>query len=160
MSEFYPVHIMTKPEGLPYQGYIDTQLELLEVMTGSKKIFEVRTILTPDEVDLIYPDPNIPTELKTNLATEETQHRIILGNSEIYPKVKELKGKMDSGGIRQFLLNISKKHQFPLERWQNFLHTSDNLLESQPVCSHFLSSAHLCQECAAKSICFSNQKTK
>jgi len=146
---------MIKPEGLEnFPLYIETQLSLLETITDSERLFSTRTILTPDEVEMIYPEASAPAVLKKYLCEHPTEHFFLLGDADIYDKAKAIKGKMDNKqGIRGTLQHVSKNHQFNFEKWQNFVHSSDNIIESQPICSHFIKDPSRCNDCAAKSVC-------
>lgn len=159
MSEYFPIHLMIKPEGLEYfPDYLRSQLDILQVESGGITLRNIRTILTPDEVELIYPETSAPKELKEYLTQHPTEHRLLLGNQHSYEIAKQTKGKYDKDtGIRGTLRAVTETYQFPFEKWQNFVHTSDNIKEAQPVCSHFVKETDLCQSCAAKTVCYSQR---
>jgi len=155
MREKFPLHIMIKPEGLEYfPDYIHDSIQLFERETESEEIFRMITTLTPKQVDLVYPDDNIPEELKKWLSSKNTEHYIIQGVEKIYEMAKTMKGKSDSTlGIRGSLVKLSSEMNLRFEKWQNFIHTSDSLEQTQHICSNLLNPGSGCLFCSIRERC-------
>lgn len=135
MKEFFTLHIMVKPEGLElFPEYVHSEIELLESAYGVGKNYQIRTVLTPEEVELIYPLNSAPAEFKQYLSENETEHFFIQGDENIYDEAKKMKGKYgQTSGIRGELTTAVDKMQIKMEKWENFVHTSDRQEEAMPI---------------------------
>jgi hypothetical protein len=159
-KEGQPIHLMIKPEGLEsFPGYTNTQLDLFEAITDAQRVVDIVTTLTPEEVSIIYPGDIAPQNYKDYLATHETKQVVFLGREGIHDKGQELKGKMSPpAGVRGTLNQICEEFGFTLEDYQNFIHSTDNTLETYKICQHFNTEKNGCEICAAKSLCQSQKK--
>lgn len=155
MSEIYPVHIMLRPESLAHPEFGDYIRQKLEVIEANTPHQVLRTTLTREEVDLIYPVGSILPELREQLAQEETEHHMIMSTDpDIYKKVKAIKGKWGMPGtVRGELSAMAATKGITLERWSNFLHAGDDEKEVVGICSHFGGEESACQSCVARENC-------
>jgi len=156
MIEQYPIHIMIKPEGLQFfPQYITTQIELLEVLNNNGQYRKLRTVLTPDEVEMIYPKNSAPVALKEYLTKRPTEHHFLQGGQQIYENAKVMKGKYgQSSGIRGVLSSNVDKLGINIEKWQNFIHSADNERESAAICLNFNTDKKNCANCVSRSLCY------
>lgn len=154
--ETFPIHIMIKPEGLDlFPDYITSQIELIDTSYSLERMHNIRTVLTPNEVELIYPGSAAPDDLKTHLSNNPTHSFFIHGKELVYSAVKSMKGKYGNPvGIRGQLSEASTKINQPMEKWKNFVHSSDDKLEAHGICFHFNTDVSICQNCAARSLCY------
>lgn len=156
MNETYPIHLMIKPEGLEnFTDFIHGQLELLEALSGRERTVNIVTRLTPEQVQMLYPEEKIPKEFKKFLSEHPSEHLILHGTKEIYELAKTMKGKVKpESGLRGSLVAAAERIGLPLERWQNFVHSTESIEESYPICAHFTKDLPTCTHCAAKELCY------
>lgn len=158
MNEQYPIHIMIKPEGLElFPDYITSQIQNLEATLGNGNYRKLRTILTPEEVEMIYPKNSAPSELKEYLSKNETEHHFLFGDSSIYQHAKEMKGKYGlSEGVRGVVTDGVNRLGIKMEKWKNYIHTSDSESEAHSICFNSNSEINNCASCAARTLCYRN----
>lgn len=156
MNEEYPIHVMIKPEGLElFPDYLVSQVQLLEALHGNGVSRKIRTVLTLDEVDMIYPKGSLPEEVKRYLSQSPTEHYFFHGDSLIYEHAKEMKGKYGLPfGIRATLIEETDRLGIKMEKWKNFIHTPDDEIQTYSICSHFNADIGVCQNCVARSLCY------
>ena len=156
MNEKYPVHIMIKPEGrAQFLDFIRSKIDLLTLEDDIDVNAHFVTILTEEQVLMIYPEEKIPVAFKQRITETPTEHYIMHGSERIYGLANEMKGKViPSSGIRGILVEASKKLDIPLERWTNFVHSSESIEEAYPICSHFIKDIATCSGCVARSLCY------
>lgn len=156
MNEEYPIHVMIKPEGLElFPDYLATQIQLLEAMHGNGVARKVRTVLTLDEVDMIYPKDSVPEEVKRYLAQNPTEHYFFHGGPRIYEEAKRMKGKYGLPfGVRSTMAEAVGRLGIKMEKWKNFIHTPDDEVDTYPICFHFNKEIQVCQNCVARPMCY------
>ncbi len=156
MNEEFPMHVMIKPEGLElFPDYLASQVRLLEALHGNGVSRKIRTVLTLDEVDMIYSKGSLPEEVKRYLAQSPTEHYFFHGGPLIYEQAKEMKGKYGlSFGIRTTLAKEVDRLGIKMEKWKNFIHTPDDETETYSICSHFNTDVGVCQNCVARPLCY------
>jgi len=160
MNEKFPMHIMVKPEGLElFPNYLTSKIEMLESLHGEGQYRKLRTTLTPEEVEMIYPRDTAPKEFKEYLAEHPTEHHFILGDADIYRYTRAMKGKYGiPTGIRGELAEVLPRMGEKLERWQNFVHSTDDVEETRTICFNFNKDTEMCSYCVANKICYSVKK--
>lgn len=156
MNEEYPIHIMIKPEGLElFPDYLSSQVQLLEALHGNGDTRVIRKVLTLDEVEMIYPKDSVPEEVKRYLSQSPTEHYFFHGGPLIYEQAKEMKGKYGQPvGVRATMADAVVRLGIKMEKWKNFIHTSDDELETYSICSNFNTDIGVCQNCVARPLCY------
>lgn len=154
MNDRYPLHVMIKPEGLwLFPDYIQTQLELMATRCGYHLLTRFQTILTPEQVELIYPGNVSPQEQKLFLTQHLTEHYFFQGNESIYNTASTLKGKcLPACGLRGTLLATAVSMGVRLQMWQNFIHISDNTREAHAPGKRLNLCPGNCTNCSAITI--------
>jgi len=155
MSPEYPIHVMIKPEGLDlFPDYLRSQVEALEAVCGKGSFRRVLITLTPDEVEMIYPGDAAPEIFKQYISSHPTEHYFFQGEEGVYLQAKAMKGKYGQPtGIRTAVSKGAEKAGVKLERWQNFIHSSDDVFEAHRICKHLSSDNTPCKNCQGKSLC-------